>query len=57
MLPCWEHQSAQRLKLSEIGDKFELLQNPGALDHQTSYVNNAELLEEDMPVYYNYGSE
>ncbi|XP_065924363.1 hepatocyte growth factor receptor isoform X2 [Magallana gigas] len=57
MLPCWEHQSAQRLKLSEIGDKFELLQNPGALDHQTSYVNSAELLEEDMPVYYNYGSE
>lgn len=57
MLRCWEHQSAQRLKLSEIGDKFELLQNPGELDHQTSYVNNAELLEEDMPVYYNYGSE
>lgn len=57
MLPCWEHQSAQRLKLSEIGDKFELLQNPGALDHQTSYVNSAELLEEDMAVYYNYGIE
>jgi hypothetical protein len=55
MLRCWEQQSNQRLKVSEIGDKFEQMLNPGSVHDPTNdiYYNEGGDLQADN-IYTNY---
>ncbi|XP_078312981.1 uncharacterized protein LOC111134583 [Crassostrea virginica] len=56
MLRCWEHQGAHRPNFSDIGDKFEQLQNPNSDPGQVDYYNGPVANIDDIQnVYYNYG--
>ncbi|XP_062603840.1 uncharacterized protein LOC134265628 [Saccostrea cucullata] len=53
MLRCWDKQSSHRLKVSEIGDKFDQILNPNSDDPSELYVNNTNELMSDN-IYTNY---
>ncbi|XP_056005151.1 uncharacterized protein LOC125660370 isoform X3 [Ostrea edulis] len=55
MLRCWEQQSNQRLQVSEIGDKFEQILNPGSAIDPTDglYYNDNNDPQADN-IYTNY---
>ncbi|XP_061178337.1 tyrosine-protein kinase RYK-like [Saccostrea echinata] len=54
MMRCWDKQSSHRLKVSEIGDKFDQILNPDSANDPTElYVNNTSELQTDN-IYTNY---